>query len=112
MGYKDPPKHSQFKKGQGGRPKGARNKIGEAFLADLLEDWESHGKDAIEAMREQRPHEYVKVVASLLPKQLNVQRNELEDLTDDQLNTRVLQIAEELGFEELAALFGTPRLLQ
>lgn len=73
-------------------------------MADLLEDWESHGKAAIESMRPQRPHEYVKVVASLLPKQLTAQRGELEDLADDQLNARTVQLAKELGLEQFAQL--------
>lgn len=53
-----------------GRPKGARSKLGEAFLAGLLADFSKHGVIAIEEVREKRPHEYLKVVASILPKEI------------------------------------------
>lgn len=71
-------KHSglvPFKPGQSGnpagRPKGARSKLGEAFLKELLADWEQHGAKAIIDMREDKPADYVKVVASILPKELS-----------------------------------------
>lgn len=52
-----------------GRPKGARSKLGEAFVDALLKDWTDNGVQAIIDMREERPGDYVKVVASLLPKE-------------------------------------------
>jgi hypothetical protein len=53
-----------------GRPKGSRSKLGEAFLKELLDDWEKNGIEALRKMRDERPHEYIKVVASILPKEL------------------------------------------
>jgi hypothetical protein len=46
--------------------------LGEDFLTALAEDFEEHGKEAIAACRENTPAAYVKVVAALLPKQLEV----------------------------------------
>jgi len=54
-----------------GRPKGARSKLGESFVDALLKDWEDNGVDAIKLMRVERPGDYVKVVASLLPKEVS-----------------------------------------
>lgn len=54
-----------------GRPKGARSKLGEAFVDALLKDWEENGVKAIIDMRGERPGDYVKVIASLLPKEVS-----------------------------------------
>lgn len=76
-----------------GRPKGSRNKLGEAFLAAMYEDWKLHGVAAIEKVRTDRPHDYLKVVASILPKDLNVRVNDHEQMTDDELIARIRTLA-------------------
>lgn len=80
-----------------GRPKGARVKLGEAFLADLMEDWGEHGAKAIKDMREEKPGDYVKVVAATLPKELNVKVSEIDDLTDEQLARQLASIGSRLA---------------
>lgn len=83
-----------FKPGQSGnpagRPKGSRNKLGEDFINALHDDFQEHGIAAITAMRADKPHEYVKVIASLLPKELKVTTE--SDLTDDQLIERIQKL--------------------
>ena len=59
-----------FKPGEGGRPKGARNKLGEAFLEALAADFQESGIEAIKVTRENDPTAYCKIVASLLPKEV------------------------------------------
>ena len=85
-----PSKPWLFKAGQPsanprGRPKGSRNKLGETFIQALYADFDKHGAATIEKVREDKPHEYLKVVASLLPKELNVRTTEVEELSDDEL---------------------------
>lgn len=80
-----------------GRPKGSRNKLGEAFLSDMLEDWTVNGKAAIETVRSEKPDQYIKVVASILPKEVKVSVNEFDDLTDDQLARQLAAIASQLA---------------
>jgi hypothetical protein len=53
-----------------GRKTGSRNKLGEAFVADLRADWEQHGPAVIEQVRKAEPAAYLRVVASLMPRQL------------------------------------------
>jgi len=71
--------------GFGGRPKGSRNKLGEAFLKALADDFEKNGADAIEQTRITKPEVYVKVVASLLPKQIEIKEGAFDGLGDDEL---------------------------
>lgn len=55
-----------------GRPRGARNKLGEAFLEDLRDAWEQHGTTALARCAEEEPAQFCRIVASLLPKDINV----------------------------------------
>lgn len=84
-----PPVEHQFKPGNPGRPKGARNKLGEAFIEAMHDDFEKHGSSVIERVRDEKPDQYLKVIASILPKDLNVNINQMDDLTDDQLIQRI-----------------------
>lgn len=51
-----------------GRPKGARSRLSEDFLAALANDFEQHGAEAIQDVRTKKPEHYLKVIASLLPR--------------------------------------------
>ena len=63
-----------YKPGQSGnpagRPKGARSKLGESFIKELLADFEANGVEAIRTVRTKKPSDYVKVIASILPKEI------------------------------------------
>lgn len=71
----NPPEEHRFKPGNPGRPKGARNKLGEAFVKALHEDFEKNGVAAVERVRDEKPDQYLKVIASLLPKEIEVGDN-------------------------------------
>ena len=86
-----------FKPGQSGnptgRPVGARNKLTETFLEDVYAAWLEHGAQALETMAENDPGAFVKVAASLMPREatLNVGLGEqlanmLERMQDDRPN--------------------------
>jgi Family of unknown function (DUF5681) len=79
-----------------GRPKGAKNRLQSDFLHALAEDFRQHGMEAIRIMRVERPAEYVKVVASLMPKELLVtQDSALTDLSDEQLEHALAKVLRE-----------------
>jgi hypothetical protein len=62
---------TQFRPGQpskGGRRKGSRDRISTALLEAITKDFEEHGEEAVKIARVERPVEYLRVVASLLPK--------------------------------------------
>jgi hypothetical protein len=67
-----------------GRPKGSRQKLQTSFLDSLAADFDENGVQAICEMREKDPSGYVKTVASLMPKQLEIERP-LQGLSDDEL---------------------------
>ena len=69
-----------------GRPKGARNKLGKRFLDDCLADWEEHGAAAIRIMRIEDPVKYCLMMASILPREVDVTSTTITELPDDELD--------------------------
>jgi hypothetical protein len=86
-----------------GRPKGSRNKLSEDFVAALYDDFQDHGSAAIAACRAEKPDVYVRVIAGLLPKDMTIKVQSLDDLTDDQL-MRKLAVLTEMAKPLLARL--------
>jgi hypothetical protein len=66
---------TRFKSGDprtttGGRRKGSRDRIETKMLEAIARDFEAHGEEAIKICRRERPNEYLKLVASLLPREV------------------------------------------
>jgi hypothetical protein len=80
-----------------GRPKGARSKLQEDFLRDVQVAWEANGPAAINGMIAQKPHEFVKMVAGLMPKEATLNINDHSEMTDDELAQRVRLLAAQLA---------------
>ena len=76
----------------GGRVKGSRNKISEAFLRDLAAEWEVSGPDALKVMAKEEPGNFVKVVAALLPKEFEISDSRLKDMDDDELDLLINEV--------------------
>lgn len=72
-----------------GRPKGSRNKLCEDFIADLQKFWEEGGAKVIQDVAETRPHELLKAVASLCPKDVTVKVDPLAEIDDDELDSLI-----------------------
>lgn len=89
-----PPVEHRFKPGNPGRPKGSRNKLGEAFIEALHDDFKEHGAKTIEAVRIEKPDQYLKVVASIIPQEVNHKVDDLnDDLSDDELYAEWLRLS-------------------
>jgi hypothetical protein len=81
-----------------GRPKGSRNKLGEAFIEAMHDDFAEHGVAAIETVRAEKPDQYLKVIASLLPKEMNLNvTDQFSEMTEDELADRARRLARDLA---------------
>jgi hypothetical protein len=99
-GEQDQPHPQRNEKGQfvlgtigiGGRKVGARAKLGEDFIRDMQTAWEAGGIDVITRVMADRPQDFLKVVASLLPRDVNLNLNNMDDATDDELIQRIRRL--------------------
>jgi hypothetical protein len=81
----------------GGRVKGSRNRLSLAFVDALAKEFDEFGAEAIRICRIEKPIEFIKVVASVLPKELDITHNQLEVISDNELITYIEHIQFELG---------------
>lgn len=92
MGSRDnlmPPWKPGVSPNPGGKPVGARNRLQGAFLKALADDFDEHGRKAIEACRTQDPSAYVRAIVALMPKELEISRG-LDELSDEQLDAALI----------------------
>jgi hypothetical protein len=93
----------QWKKGQSGnpngRPKGSKTKITEKFLVDLHNSWEKRGVAALEKLYQKDVSTYVRVVASMVPKDYTINEGEgsieriIEQLSDQELADAIASLS-------------------
>jgi hypothetical protein len=88
MSNKNPSPATRFKAGEkppgAGRPKEARDRLSRAFLTAFADSFEKEGADAIKRVCMEDPSTYVRVAASLQPKELEI-TDPLRSLTDEKL---------------------------
>ena len=71
------------------RPKRAKKTLGDDFVEAVRADFRSHGAGVIAAVRADKPDQYLKIVLSVLPKDLHVDINHLDALSDDEIRSRI-----------------------
>ena len=91
-----PPIETRFQPGherKGGRAKGTRNKLTADFIAALCRRFEEEGEACLRIVVKEEPATFLKLIASVIPKELEINPNALAELTDDQLDiiARVLR---------------------
>lgn len=81
-----------------GRPKGARSKLGEAFLEALAADFEANGLAALERCRTESPVAYIRVVASILPREFDTTMviDQAVAMSQEELDARVRRLLDEI----------------
>jgi hypothetical protein len=77
-----------------GRPRGARSKLSEEVLAALYVDFEQHGAEVIERVREEHPVQYLAIVARLVPREEACEAREsaLNTATEEELDDLLVHI--------------------
>jgi hypothetical protein len=95
-----------------GRPSGSRNAFGSVIVAAIQDDWERHGPAVLERVRSTSPAAYLRVVASLIPREVLIETpsGDLSHLTDDELAQAIREgMAAFADMPEFAASTGRPR---
>ena len=87
---------TRFQPGQSGnitgRPIGARTKLAENFVQDMYSAWQTRGRAAIDTVIDERPHEFIKAVASLMPKEVTIRTEIVQELSDDELTAALFAL--------------------
>lgn len=81
-----------------GRPKGSRNKLADDFIGDLAKVWAESGLEALRSVKDNDPSTFVRVVAGLMPKDVNVKHTLIEqvrEMSDDEIIKRLRSLQDE-----------------
>ena len=93
--------------GRNGRPRGAKSRLASRVLGDLLEIWDepvtegkplTRGKAALRIMSRERPSEFAKLYASIMPREFWV--DNLTDLSDDEVDRMIETLRDRIRAEE------------
>lgn len=81
-----------------GRPKGSRNKLTQDFVAAMCEDFRQNGAEVVEKVRKEKPDVYLRVIAGLVPAQLEVgEAGAFADLEESELDAAIAKMGEQLA---------------
>jgi hypothetical protein len=90
--------------GSPGRPKGARNRLASRVFEDIFAHWcepaapggnMCKGQEALETLYKERPGEYLRLTASVLPKEF-VFENVVSDLDDNQIDDLLVALRQRM----------------
>jgi hypothetical protein len=69
--------------------KGARNRLHAAFIVAAEEHWETQGHRAFDIVFKESPRDYLRIMASIMPKEFIIERSGIEEIDDDELNETI-----------------------
>jgi len=89
----------RFKAGNPGRRQGAKGLLGQEFFEHLYADFQQNGPAVIAEVRKNRPTEYLRVVASCVPKELTVtsEVSNFAHLSDAELDAEIRKMVDEIN---------------
>jgi hypothetical protein len=95
----------------GGRPRGARNKLASRVLQDLLDVWDepivegktlTRGKAALRIMSRERPSDFAKLYAGIMPREFWVEST-VSEMSDSEIDSLIETMRQRL-LEQRAAV--------
>jgi hypothetical protein len=93
-------RNNQFKPGHSGRPRGSRNKLAQRVFDDIFRHWCEpasgelcKGQAALELLYREEPSAYLRLTASVLPKEF-VFENAVTELDDEELDRMIEALRE------------------
>ena len=89
----------------------ARKLLADNFMSDLFEDWKANGAETLLLVRQQRPHEYLKIIASLMPRDITVTAAPLADISDEDLGRLISEVKTLSAFSVAPDLGSTAKLV-
>ena len=81
-------------------PNAARGALGQAFLRTLAASFRRDGAKRMRELSEQRPHDYLKLAAALLPKEYRLKEVDLTDMGDAELTRALTMVREAIRQKE------------
>src|SRR4051794_41071143 len=79
-----------------GRGIGSRNKLADAFIADVHDKWQVQGPAVLDETIKRKPWEFVKIVAGLMPQKLEI-TNRFQSLPDAELADALARAIKDLA---------------
>ena len=87
-----------------GRPPGSRNKLTDAFVQAMCEDFRLNGAGIVEKVRNEKPDVYLRVIAGMIPKQIETgELGAFSDMSEDELDTCIADMEAKLAQLERGA---------
>ena len=81
-------------KGSGGRQAGSKNKLHAKVFDSLLKEWEEHGDEVLRIVRMEKPDVWLRVVTSVLPREVMFTDDRISQLTDDEIRDYLAALPE------------------
>ena len=90
--------------------KGIRTKFTARLLSDFLKDFEENGAAAIKIVRVEHPEIYVRIAASIIPRDLAIETSaSLNELSEDDLDQMIGQLRQRALEQRPEPIDVTPR---
>jgi hypothetical protein len=93
----------KFLPGNPGKPAGARNRLQASFVDAMQKEFDAHGADIIKIVRTEKPTEFLKILAGILPKEMLLTGDVVEDLSDDELKDAIAALRKLKGADAAKA---------